>query len=142
MYNTASENINQTTGYLSLGNNITISPTLWAEIFFYGQSKVTYGNNVNLPFSTTSLSFGKKIFNGKGNLNLNINDIFYTGITRTEANYGNIVYYLKSKYDSRNVRLNFSYRFGNSKIDIKKRSAGSEEEQRRNNNSYCSRIIY
>lgn len=132
LYNAVSENINQTTGYLSLGNNIEISPTLWAEVFFYGQSRVTYGNNVNLPFSTTSLSFGKKILHGKGNLNLNINDIFYTGITRSEANYGNIVYDLKSKYDSRNVRLNFSYRFGNSKIEIKKRSAGSEEEQRRN----------
>jgi hypothetical protein len=132
LYNAASENINQTTGYLSLGNNIEISPTLWAELFFYGQSRVTYGNNVNLPFSTTSLSFGKKVFQGKGSLNLNINDIFYTGITRSEANYGNIVYDLKSKYDSRNVRLNFSYRFGNSKIEIKKRSAGSEEEQRRN----------
>jgi len=132
LYNAASENINQTTGYLSLGNNIEISPTLWAEVFFYGQSRVTYGNSVNLPFSTTSLSFGKKIFRGKGSLNLNINDIFYTGITRSEANYGNIVYDLKSKYDSRNVRLNFSYRFGNSKIDVKKRTAGSEEEQRRN----------
>lgn len=132
LYNAASENINQTTGYLSLGNNIEISPTLWAEVFFYGQSRVTYGYNVNLPFSTTSLSFGKKILHGKGNLNLNINDIFYTGITRSKANYGNIVYDLKSKYDSRNIRLNFSYRFGNSKIDVRRRSAGSEEEQRRN----------
>jgi len=132
LYNAVSENINQTTGYLSLGNNIEISPTLWAEVFFYGQSRVTYGNNVNLPFSTISLSFGKKIFQGKGSLNLNINDIFYTGIARSEANYGNIVYDLKSKYDSRNIRLNFSCRFGNSKIEIKKRSAGSEEEQRRN----------
>ncbi|TDO20892.1 outer membrane beta-barrel protein [Pedobacter duraquae] len=132
LYNAATENINQTTGYLSLGNNIEISPTLWAEVYFYGQSRVTYGNNVNLPFSTTSLSFGKKILQGKGNLNLSINDIFYTGTTRSEANYGNIVYNLKSKYDSRNIRLNFSYRFGNSKIDVRKRSVGSEEEQRRN----------
>jgi len=77
------------------------------------------------------LSLGKKIFQGKGSFNLNINDIFYTGITRSEANYGNIVYNLKSKYDSRNVRLNFSYRFGNSKIDVRRRSVGSEEEQRR-----------
>jgi hypothetical protein len=131
LYNDANQSINQTTGYLSLGNNIQISPTLWAEVFFYGQSRVTYGNNVNLPFSTTSLSFGKNIWEGKGSLSLNVNDIFYTGITRSQANYGNINYDVKSKYDSRNVRLNFSYRFGNSKIDIKKRSAGSEEEQRR-----------
>lgn len=131
-YQNANENIRQTTGYLSLGNQVEISPTLWAEVFFYGQSRVTYGNDVNLPFSTTSLSFGKKIFQKKGNLRLNLNDIFYTGITRSEANYGNIVYNLKSKYDSRNVRLTFSYLFGNSKIDIKKRNAGSEEEQRRN----------
>ena len=65
LYNKATERINQTTGYLSLGNNIEISPTLWAEVFFYGQSRVTYGNNINLPFSTTSLSFGKKMLQGK-----------------------------------------------------------------------------
>lgn len=132
IYNLTDERVKQTSVSLSLGNNIQINKTLWAEVFFYGQSKVTYGNQVNLPFSTTSISAGKKIMNGNGNLSLQLNDIFYTGLTRSEANYGNIAYDLKSKYDSRNIRLTFSYRFGNSKIDTKKRNSGSEDEQRRN----------
>lgn len=131
LYHNVFEKVKQNTGYISLGNSFQISKTAWAEVFFYGQSRVTYGNQVNLPFSTTSISAGKKIFNGNGNLSLNVNDIFFTGLTRSEANYGNVVYNLKSRYDSRSVRLNFSYRFGNSKIDSKKRSSGSDDEQKR-----------
>lgn len=132
LYNQQEEMVKQTTGFVSISNNVQLTPSLWAELYFYGQSKVTYGKYINLPFTTTGVSAGKKLFNGNGNLSLSVNDIFFSGYTRSKANYGNIVYDLFSRYDSRSVRLNFSYRFGTAKIDLKKRNSGSEEEQRRN----------
>ena len=131
-YNNVMEQVKQSTGYLSIGNNFQLSKTVYAEIFFYGQARVTYGTYINLPFSTTSFSAGKKIWKGNGNLGISINDIFFTGITRSLRNYGNIDYSVKSKYDSRSIRLNFSYRFGNARIEGRKRNSGSDEEQRRN----------
>jgi len=131
-YNEDSQRIKQTTGYLSLGNSFQIDKTMYMEIFFYGQARVTYGTYINLPFSTTAISAGKKILKDKGNLALSVNDIFFTGITRSLRKYGNIDYQVRSQYDSRNIRLNFSYRFGNTKLDLRKRNSGSEEEQRRN----------
>lgn len=131
-YNDAVEQVKQSTGYLSIGNNFQISKAFYTEIFFYGQARVTYGTYINLPFSTTSISAGKKILKGNGNLGISINDIFFTGITRSLRNYGNIDYTVKSKYDSRSIRLNFSCRFGNARIEGRKRSSGSDEEQRRN----------
>jgi hypothetical protein len=53
-------------------------------------------------------------------------------MTRSEAQYGNVDYNLKSKYDSRSVRLKFTYNFGNSKVDVRNRTSGSADEQRRN----------
>ncbi len=131
-YNNASADIKQLTSYASLDNRFNLPKSWWADVFFYGQTKVTYGNYINLPFSTTSLSGGRKVLNGKGNLSVSFNDIFFTAITRSEAHYGNVDYDLKSKYDSRSVRLNFTYNFGNSKVDVRKRNSGSAEEQRRN----------
>lgn len=131
LYNTDLQKIKQTTGYLMMGNNFQLSKSTWVEIYFYGQSRVTYGSYINLPFSTTSISSGRKILKDRGNLSLSVNDIFFSGITKSLRNYGNIEYSLNSKYDSRNIRFNFSYRFGNTKIETRKRSPGSEDEQRR-----------
>ena len=131
-YNEDNQRIRQTTGYLSLGNSFQIDKTMYMEIFFYGQARVTYGTYINLPFSTTAISAGKKVLKEKGNLALSVNDIFFTGITRSLRKYGNIDYQVRSQYDSRNIRLNFSYRFGNTKLDLRRRNSGSEEEQRRN----------
>lgn len=131
-YNNAPADFKQLTSSASLDNRIGLPKNWWMDVFFYGQTKVTYGTYINLPFSTTGLSGGKKILNGKGNLSLSINDIFFTAITRSKAHYSNVDYDLTSKYDSRNVRLNFTYNFGNSKVDVRKRSSGSADEQRRN----------
>jgi len=131
-YDNAPATVTQLTFHTALDNRINLPASWWADVFFYGQTKVTYGNSVNLPFSTTSLSGGRKVLNGKGNLSLSINDIFFTGLTRSEAQYGNLDYNLKSKYDSRSIRLKFVYDFGNSKVDVRNRSSGSADEQRRN----------
>ncbi|MDB5091340.1 MAG: hypothetical protein JWR09_5334 [Mucilaginibacter sp.] len=131
-YDRASVEVKQVTAYASLDNRVNLAKTWWADLFFYGQTRVTYGDQVNLPFSTTGISGGRKVVKGKGNLSLNINDIFFTGITRSEASYANVKYNIKSKYDSRNIRLNFSYTFGNSKVDVRKRNSGSADEQKRN----------
>jgi hypothetical protein len=131
-YDNAPATVEQLTFHTALDNTFTLPGSWWADVFFYGQTKVTYGNYINLPFSTTSVSGGRKVLNGKGNLSLSINDVFFTAITRSEAQYGNVDYNLKSKYDSRSVRLKFTYNFGNSKVDVRNRTSGSADEQRRN----------
>lgn len=117
----------------SMDNRFTLKKSWWISAFLYGQTRVTYGNQINLPYSFLNLGAGKNILKGKGSLSLSINDIYYGSITRSETRYGNVNYDTYSKYDSRNVRLNFSYSFGNSQVKIRKRAAGSTEEQNRSN---------
>lgn len=125
--------IAQTSFNYSLDNRFSLKRSWWITAFLYGQTRVTYGNQINLPFSYLNLAAGKNIMNGKANISLMLNDIYYGSVTRSETRYGNVDYDTSSKYDSRNVKLNFTYNFGNSPVKIRKRTSGSTEEQGRNN---------
>lgn len=67
------------TASVSLDNQVNLPKDWWFNLYSYGQSRVTYGNRVNLPFSLTSVSWGKKVMNGKGNISVSVNDIFLPG---------------------------------------------------------------
>ncbi|MXV15967.1 outer membrane beta-barrel family protein [Hufsiella ginkgonis] len=123
--------VRQLTGYTYLDNQVELPADWWLDVYIYAQSRVTYGNEVNLPLTTTQLSGGKKVLKGKGSFSFSINDIFFTGVQRSRANYGNVNNETRSRYDSRNVRLSLSYNFGSAKVDVRKRNSGSAEEQRR-----------
>lgn len=125
--------ISQTSVTYSIDNRFSLKNTWWISTFLYGQTRVTYGNQINLPFSYLNLGAGKNILKGKGSISLTLNDIYYGSVTRSETRYGNVDYDVYSKYDSRNIRLNFSYNFGNTQVKIRKRTTGSLDEQGRSN---------
>ncbi|WP_316796328.1 outer membrane beta-barrel protein [Pedobacter agri] len=125
--------IAQTSFTYSLDNRFSLNKGWWITAFLYGQTRVTYGNQINLPFSYLNLAAGKSILKGKANISLTLNDIYYGSVNRSETRYGNVDYNTYSKYDSRNVKLNFTYNFGNSQIKIRRRTSGSIEEQGRSN---------
>lgn len=130
-YQNGKISVKQLTAYASIDNHFKLPKDWWIDVSYYGQSKATYGYQINLPYYFISSTIGKGLWKNKATLSLAVNDIFFTSITRSEANYGNVNYNLRSQYDSRNFRMRFNYRFGNSKIEMRKRSSGSTEEQGR-----------
>jgi hypothetical protein len=131
-YTGALVQVKQFTGQAYMDNQLTLPKNWWIDIYTFASTKVTYGNSITLPMTTTAVSGGTKVLKGKGTLSLSINDIFFTGIQRSQTNYGNVHFDNRSQYDSRNFRLNFTYRFGNAKLDVRNRTSGSADEQRRN----------
>jgi iron complex outermembrane receptor protein len=73
----------------------------------------------------------KSLLDGKAKLKLGIDDIFYSQRWRAENQYG--VDYARAigKNDSRKVKLNFSYSFGNQKVKSRRRNVGNEDESNR-----------
>ncbi len=68
----------------------------------------------------------------KGTIRLNVNDIFQTQRFRGDYAVTNSDLTLKTGWDSRQVRLNFTYRFGNSNVkEARNRKTGLEDEQSR-----------
>ena len=73
----------------------------------------------------------KKILNGKGDLKLNFSDLLKTQIWAGTSNYAGVTTIAFGGYESRQIRLNFSYLFGNKNLKSEMRKAGSEDEKER-----------
>jgi hypothetical protein len=96
------------------------------------QTRLTNNQFVLLPRGRVNAGFSKKI-SAASTLRVNVNDLFYTSITRgiinnlayTEANWRNAS-------DSRFVSISLSYRFGKAMNDLRKHNAtGAESEKNR-----------
>jgi hypothetical protein len=96
------------------------------------QTRLTNNQFVLLPRGRVNAGFSKKI-SAASTLRVNVNDLFYTSITRgiinnlayTEANWRNAS-------DSRFISLSLSYRFGKAMNDLRKHNAtGAESEKNR-----------
>jgi hypothetical protein len=76
----------------------------------------------------------KNFWNKKANVKLNVNDVFNMMKFRGDIRYQNMDLKIKGKWESRQARLTFTYRFG--KEDMKsqrRRSTGAQDEQNRVN---------
>lgn len=104
-----------------------------AEISGNAQSDMLWGQLLIKNWGIVNLSFQKKILQGKGNLRLNFNDIFYTRRGSGVINNLRLTYAdWNSKYDSRQVSATFSYNFGKAtKGKGRYKGSGSESERQR-----------
>lgn len=90
------------------------------------------GQLVGNPMGAVSFGIQKKMMNDKASIKLNINDIFWTQHFSGAFLFNDINVQLRNKWESRVVRINFSYRFGNSKIaGARQRNTGLEDEKNR-----------
>ncbi|MDI9869359.1 outer membrane beta-barrel family protein [Flectobacillus roseus] len=84
--------------------------------------------------SQGAVNFGiqKTLLEKKATLKLNVQDIFFTNKATATTQYGSVDIISSNTWDSRQVRLTFSYRFGNSKVSAaRNRSTGLDEEKSR-----------
>jgi outer membrane receptor protein involved in Fe transport len=86
------------------------------------------------PFGNINLGIQKTIWNKKGRISLNCNDILYTNRTKGRLQYQDINVALLEKNDSRSIRLAFNYSFGNQKLKAaRNRNTGADAEAGRIN---------
>jgi outer membrane receptor protein involved in Fe transport len=79
-----------------------------------------------------NIGASKTFWNKRGRLSLSLNDIFYTQFSNVYVNYSNIELDFLQRNDSRNARLSFSYRFGNTDLkSARRRDTSSESESSR-----------
>lgn len=83
-----------------------------------------------------SMGVRKTLFKGKGSLQLNVSDIFFSNYYRINVNYANQLNGFKERNDTRAVTLNFSYKFNSGKkIDAaRRRNASDVDEKKRAGN--------
>lgn len=74
----------------------------------------------------------KSLLDGRANIKLAISDIFRTTPFSGESQFGPLFMGVNGDWDSRRIRLNISYRFGNNQVKAaRRRSTGLEDESSR-----------
>ncbi|MEH3115212.1 hypothetical protein [Pedobacter terrae] len=72
------------------------------------------------------------MFNDQASLRIGISDIFKTQRQYTSVNFGSLQYTDFGTFESRRVSLNFSWRFGNTKVrQTEERRHGDADEKGR-----------
>ena len=78
------------------------------------------------------IGISKTFAEKKGRVSLSVNDIFYSQKTNATIAFSDVNVLFKQREFSRNVRLSFSFQFGNTKLkNISNRGAASENEASR-----------
>jgi len=102
-------------------------------VFFYMSPQVSQEGLFKMK-AMYALDWGisKSVLNKKGTVKLNVSDVFNN--QRFQGTFDNAGYFTRvsSKWESQQVRLNFTYRFGNTNVKAaRNRKTGLEDEQNR-----------
>lgn len=115
-------------------HTFTITKKVAAEAtFFYVSPQVTEEGLFKMKaMSSLDLGASMKVLKNKGSVKLNVSDIFRTNYFRGDFNNAGRYTAVASRWDSRQVRLSFNYRFGNTNVKAARtRQTGLEAEQSR-----------
>lgn len=124
---------NQNVAYhLYVGNEFNLPADIVFELSGTYQSRLTYGMFDLEPQYGLDLGFSKDILKGNGSLKIGLDDIFYTRRNEVYVRQDDIILDIFQVNDTRRVKVNFKYRFGNNKLKtVRKRSTATEEEKSR-----------
>lgn len=99
---------------------------------WYNAPAIWAGNWTTDSQWDVSAGISKKLFKDKGNLKVSVSDIFLTNPWSGESSFGALQMTGGGRWESRQVRINFSYAFGNSQVKgARRRKTGMEDEAQR-----------
>ncbi len=96
------------------------APSIWQGTF---KSRRIYSIDAGMQ---------KNILKGKGNLKASVSDIFNTLRWKGSSNFAGQYTVASGRFESRQFKLNFTYRFGNNQVKAaRQRNTGADEESKR-----------
>lgn len=125
--------LQQLAGRISLQQSFQLPFKMKAEVSTsYNSNKLSGANNFSRAVSQVDLGLQKTLINDKATLRLAVNDIYKGNKSRYTQSFPGFVSASYGYYESRQVRLNFSYRFSNgaSKTQRTRKSALDNESGR------------
>jgi hypothetical protein len=124
--------IKQASWNMYANNQFTLKKGWSAELSGWYNSRAFYGLYAAKPMGMVNVGIQKSIWNKKGTIRLNVNDLFWTNRFRGTAAYKDIDFRVRSEWPSRQARLTFTYSFGNQNVKgARQRNTGSDDLQKR-----------
>ncbi len=120
----------QFTATAFLQANLKIAQNLKMELVGWYRGKSVEGIMRGEPLYGLNAGFEQKLFDGKGTLSLNIDDLLFKYWNGT-IDYQNQQMSIVSSWQTQSVKMSFTYRFGNQFINKKDRLKSSSIEENR-----------
>jgi iron complex outermembrane recepter protein len=119
---------------LNIQNRITLPKDWSAEVSGWYVSRASEGLFVGDPMYAINAGISKQLLDRKLTVRLNAQDIFRTQKFSGSQKFQNLDIKVGSRFESQQVRLTASYRFGNQKVQqARRRSGGADDEKNRIN---------
>ncbi|WP_026994474.1 outer membrane beta-barrel protein [Flectobacillus major] len=116
----------------NMTHQFTLPRKFTLELSGWYMSPFVEGQLSGRPMGAVSFGIQKKLMNDKATVKLNVNDVFWSNRFNGSFIFNDIDVQILNKWESRVLRLNFSYRFGNSKVAAaRQRKTGLEDEKGR-----------
>lgn len=114
-------------------NSFKLGKTLTAELTgFYNSPTIWQGTFKSSAIYGIDGGFQKTIFKGNGTVRAVVSDMFKLMKFRGESNFTGVTNIASGNWESRQFKLNFSYRFGSNQVKAaRQRKTGLDEENKR-----------
>lgn len=114
-------------------STFTLPQGITAEVSgWYASPSVWGGTFETESIWSTDAGLQKKMMEDKATLKVSVSDIFKTNEWSSESFFGPLYMQVSGGWDSRRLRVNFTYRFGNQQVKgARRRSTGLEDEKSR-----------
>jgi hypothetical protein len=116
-------------------NNFTLPKGYTAELSGFWNSPTQYNLLIAKAQGQISAGVAKSLWNRKASLRLNIQDIFFLNRFAGTVKYQDLNFSVNSRWESRQVRLSFTYRFGNQNVKAARQRSTSTDDLRNRANS-------
>lgn len=131
-YQDALYDVEQFNYTINASNQFKMANEWSAELSGWYNSRAVYGFFVSKPQGMINVGLQKSMWEKKGTLRLNVNDIFWMNKFRGTSEFQDISLRVNSTWPSRQVRLTFTYRFGNQNVKgARQRNTGADDLQQR-----------
>ncbi|WP_316803957.1 outer membrane beta-barrel family protein [Pedobacter nototheniae] len=118
--------------FLNTDNTFTLPKGYSLSLYAYYDSPSVSGMFNNLGSYQVNIGAKKIFWKKNATLAFKVNDVFKTSAFRANLIYNNVNTYWKNEWESRKVSLNFTYKFGNTKIKTaRNRKTGTSDEESR-----------
>jgi iron complex outermembrane recepter protein len=124
--------LNVSSATLFMQQSFTFKDGFSAEISgFYASPTIWGGTFKTKSMGGLDLGVQKQLFNNKGTVKLSYTDLLLTMRWAGVSNFGNFMD-TNGGWESQQMRLNFTYRFGNNQVKAaRQRKSGNEDESKR-----------
>lgn len=126
-------NINITSYSLNAQNTFKLGKGYTAEISgFYNAPSLSAATFKTKAMGNVDMGLQKKLFHDNATVKLSCTDVLHTLQWHAQSDYNGTHILADSYWESRQLRINFTYRFGSAQIkQARQRAAGNEDEHQR-----------